>query len=60
MVLQTSNDSAPAIPLGVFARDVAARAEAAGFPMMPRNAGNRRTESKRAMLAELAVMGAGW
>lgn len=59
MASQTSSDK-PAVTLDVFAADVARRREAAGDPVMPRNAGIRRTESKRAMLAALKDLGADW
>ncbi len=43
-----------------FSADLAARREAAGNPQMPHTAGNRRTDSKRAMLAKLKELGADW
>lgn len=43
-----------------FARDLAARREAAGNPELPRNAGTRRTASKRALLEAIAATGAKW
>ena len=36
-----------------FGRKLAARRAAAGNPELPRNSGKRRTESKRALLAEI-------
>jgi hypothetical protein len=40
-----------------FAADIARRREAAGNPDMPRNAGNRRTPAKRALLKAIAETG---
>jgi hypothetical protein len=39
---------------------LAARWEEIGEPEMPRNAGNRRSASKRALLAALHQLGADW
>jgi hypothetical protein len=36
-----------------FGRDLARRRAALGNPELPRNSGKRRTESKRALLAEI-------
>jgi hypothetical protein len=60
MASPTFNTDKRAVTLAEFGRDVARRAKAAGYPDMPRNAGNRRTDSKRAMLAALEAMGARW
>jgi hypothetical protein len=43
-----------------FAADIARRREAAGNPDMPRNAGNRRTPAKRALLKAIAETGKRW
>lgn len=43
-----------------FSAELAVRRAAADDPQMPRNAGARRTDSKRAMLAALKEMGADW
>lgn len=43
-----------------FASRLAARREAIGEPDMPRNSGNRRTASKRALLKALDQLGADW
>ena len=60
MALQTSSDNRQSISLAAVGQDVARRVAAAGYPEMPRNAGNRRTKSKRAMLAALEEIGASW
>lgn len=59
----TSTPSDPAgevMPLEAFGRDLMRRREAAGFPELPRNAGNRRTTSKRALLAAIDKAGGRW
>lgn len=43
-----------------LAIDLAARREALGGPDVPRNAGNRRTDSKQALLKALHQLGAKW
>jgi hypothetical protein len=43
-----------------FAADIARRREAAGNPELPRNAGNRRTPSKRALLKAIEDAGGKW
>lgn len=65
MVSKTSADAPPAWPGRVvqheeFAAALAARREAAGQPEMPRNAGNRRTPSKRALLKAIEDAGGKW
>lgn len=48
------------IPFEAFAAEMAARYVAAGSPVVPRNAGNRRTESKRALLKAIEEAGGTW
>ena len=43
-----------------LARALSARRDAVGQPEMPRNAGNRRTESKRALLTAIEKAGGRW
>lgn len=43
-----------------FGRALAARRAALGQPEVPRNAGNRRTPSKRALLAAIERAGGRW
>lgn len=43
-----------------FGTRLAERREELGKPELPRNAGNRRTESKRALLVALNQLGADW
>ncbi|VVT26806.1 conserved hypothetical protein [Sphingomonas aurantiaca] len=52
MVSKTSSNQS-AISLADFGQDVARRRAAAGDVVVPRNAGIRRTESKRALLAAI-------
>ncbi|MBN8809550.1 MAG: hypothetical protein J0I47_15125 [Sphingomonas sp.] len=47
------------VPLDEFGAAVAARKQALGVEM-PRNAGNRRTPSKRALLAAIKELGGEW
>jgi hypothetical protein len=49
-----------AISLEEFGRDVERRRRAAGAIDMPRNAGNRRTASKRALLKAIEDAGGAW
>lgn len=49
-----------AFSLDDMASDVARRQQGAGYPVAPRNAGNRRTDDKRALLAALETVGASW
>jgi hypothetical protein len=60
MELRTYNQSREAVSLDAFGLDVARRLAAARPIMMPRNAGDRRTESKYALLAALEQTGARW
>ena len=48
------------IPFEEFAADMARRYAEAGSPVVPRNAGNRRTESKRALLKAIEDAGGTW
>jgi hypothetical protein len=43
-----------------FAADIARRREAAGNPELPRNSGERRTPSKRALLKAIGKAGGTW
>ncbi|WP_448663511.1 hypothetical protein ACG3SL_02235 [Sphingomonas sp. CJ20] len=53
-------DGEPAT-LEAFARDIAARREALGEPLvLPRNSGTRRTASKRALLKAIDAVGGKW
>lgn len=49
-----------AVPFAEVAADVARRRAELGIVNMPRNAGNRRTESKRALLKAIADAGGNW
>lgn len=62
MALTTSpppNEPA-AIDMAAFGRDLTRRREALAQPEMPRNAGSRRTASKRALLAAIEKIGGNW
>lgn len=43
-----------------FSASLAARREELGMPLIPRNAGNRRTPSKQALLEALKQLDANW
>ena len=48
------------VPLDVFVADIERRRAETGITDLPRNAGNRRTESKRALLKAIEVAGGKW
>lgn len=50
----------PVIDHAQFADDLARRRAELGQPQMPRNAGERRTPSKRALLAAIEAAGGKW
>lgn len=49
-----------AVKFDDFALDIARRREAAGNPELPRNSGQRRTASKRALLKAIEDAGGKW
>jgi len=57
MVLQTSSRAREPITLEALERDVQRRVVLAGGNAMPRNAGTRRTESKRQLLSAIEAAG---
>lgn len=57
MALTTSRDP---IPFEEFAAYVAKRRAETGITELPRNAGNRRTASKRALLKAIEDAGGEW
>ena len=48
------------IDMATFGIELARRRAALGDPVMPRNAGNRRTPSKRALLKAIEDAGGKW
>lgn len=46
--------------LEAFGRELTRRRATLGNPELPRNAGNNRTESKRALLAAIEAAGGRW
>ena len=60
MASDGSRTDPPAVPLEEFAAEVARRGQAGGNPDMPRNAGKRRTASKRALLKGIEAAGGRW
>lgn len=59
MALPISKTDRP-IPLAEFAADIQRRRLEAGGVDVPRNAGTRRTASKRALLAAIEKAGGRW
>jgi len=55
-----SSDHDRAIPLATFAADIERRRRETGVVDMPRNSGERRTASKRALLAAIERAGGKW
>ena len=54
------DDGQPVIRMGEFGRRIAARKTELGLPDPPRNAGNNRTPSKRALLKAIEDAGGKW
>ena len=48
------------IPLAAFAADIIRRRQETGVTDVPRNAGDRRTASKRALLKAIDAVGGDW
>jgi hypothetical protein len=55
-----ADDSETVIPMGEFGRRIAARKAKLGLPDLPRNAGKRRTASKKALLKAIEDAGGKW
>jgi hypothetical protein len=63
MASQTSrsnDEEERVIDMAAFAPELARRRAAAGDPAPPRNAGNRRTPAKRALLKAIEKAGGEW
>lgn len=60
MELPTLSLSRQGMSLADFGQDVVRRRTTVGDVVMPRNTGNRRTESKRALLAAIEAAGGRW
>lgn len=54
------DEQEPVIDMAEFAHDLIRRRHAAGEPDMPRNSGDRRTTSKRALLKAIKEAGGKW
>jgi len=54
------DEGKPVIRMGEFGRRIAARKAALGLPDAPRNAGQNRTASKRALLKAIEEAGGKW
>ena len=59
MASPTSGTDRP-VPLADFAADIERRRQETGITDVPRNDGNRRTPSKRALLAAIEKAGGRW
>jgi hypothetical protein len=60
MASKSSKTDPVPITLEAFGRELACRREAAGPLDLPRNTGDRRTESKKALLAAIEAAGGKW
>jgi len=60
MASQPYTPAPKAMTLEAFGRDLTRRRAALGKPELPRNAGDNRTESKRALLAAIEAAGGRW
>jgi len=58
--LNPNQTGSRAIPLGDFVADIERRRVAAGIADLPRNAGKRRSESKKALLKAINDAGGKW
>ena len=56
----TNDEQERVIDMAAFAPELARRRAAAGNPSLPRNAGKRRTPSKRALLKAIENRGGDW
>ncbi len=59
-MISSPPDEPDVIDMAAFGRDLARRRAALGVTDVPRNAGNRRTASKRALLAAIDKAGGRW
>lgn len=60
MASKSSKTDPVPVTLEEFSRDIERRRAAAGNPELPRNSGERRTESKRALLRAIKEAGGEW
>ena len=60
MASQTSKPKPKAVPLAEFVADIQRRRAETGVTELPRNSGNRRTASKRALLKAIEEAGGKW
>lgn len=60
MASQTSKAKPKAVPLAEFVADIDRRRAETGIADLPRNAGKRRTASKRALLKAIDDAGGKW
>lgn len=60
MALQTSSPEPRAITLDELGRTIERRKAETGITDLPRNSGNRRTPSKRALLEAIEAAGGKW
>ena len=60
MASQTSKAKPKSIPFAEFSADIERRRAETGITELPRNSGERRTESKKALLAAIEAAGGKW
>lgn len=60
MAFKTLKTKHEAISLAALGEEIAARRIIVGEVSVPRNAGNRRTASKKALLEQIAKAGGNW
>lgn len=60
MASKSSPPDREPVSLEAFGQDILRRRAAAGEPQVPRNAGNNRTPSKRALLKAIKDAGGDW
>ena len=60
MASKSSPPEREPVSLEAFGQDILRRRAAAGDPVVPRNAGNNRTASKRALLKAIEEAGGKW
>ncbi len=60
MASKSSKTEPVPVTLEEFSRDIERRRATAGNPELPRNSGERRTESKRALLRAIKEAGGEW
>jgi hypothetical protein len=58
--ISSVNDVMPVIDMAIMGASIAQRKTALGITELPRNSGERRTKSKKALLKAIADVGGKW